>query len=278
MLFKIDHITRYEYSAPVLLGAHELRFLPQTLASQRPGHCRLEIVPGPSSRTDGVDSWGNHVQRVWFQGETNQLDIRAHLEVQTLQTKPPIASRHVRLPVCYGNEAAALTSYLQPLETAANLQSFLQPLLATADGDGLVFLAALNESIHGFYHSGVRLEGPPRTPAETLARGEGVCRDLTVLFMAVCRQVGFAARFVSGYQQGDGTRALRYLHAWPEIFIPDSGWQGYDPTHATLVGRDHVVVAAAPTAAEVTPVVGGYNFQGPVITSTLVTEIRITTL
>ncbi len=277
MLFEIDHITRYEYSVPVQLGEHLLRFLPPSLAGQRPGYCQLEIEPRPSSREDGEDDWGNRIQRVWFRGETDELVIRAYLEVQTLGTEPPGTSEEIRLPVSYGTETAALTSYLAPLEATANLQPFVQPLLTAAGGDGLAFLARLNQTIHGFYHRGVRLEGPPRTPAETLALGEGVCRDLTVLFMAVCRQVGLAARFVSGYQQGDGTRELRYLHAWPEVCLPGHGWLGYDPTHATLVGDDHVVVAAAPTAASVTPVEGGYSFQGPAITSTLDTEIRITT-
>ena len=155
------------------------------------------------------------------------------------------------------------------------LQSFLQPLLADAAGDGLAFLSSLNKAVHGFYRRGVRLEGAPRTPAQTLARGERACRDLAVLFLAACRQAGVAARFVSGYQRGDGMRSTRYLHAWPEVYLPASGWRGYDPTHATLVGTGHVAVAAAPLAGAVTPVEGGYSFNGPAITSSLQTDIRI---
>ena len=277
MLFEIDHFTRYEYSVPVQLGEHLLRLLPPSLANQRPGYCRLDITPLPGSRLDGVDVWGNPLQRVWFQGETGYLEIRAHLEVETLVTQLPGTPWPVPLPPVYGNESGALASFLQPLEAGAGLDSFVRPLLAASAGDTLAFLAALNEAIHGFYHRGVRLDGPPRSPAETLASGDGVCRDLTVLFMAACRQVGIAARFVSGYQQGLGSGELRYLHAWPEVYLPGRGWVGYDPTHATLVGGDHVAVAAAPTPAEVTPVEGGYSFQGATLTSTLTTEIRITT-
>jgi len=95
--------------------------------------------------------------------------------------------------------------------------------------------------------------------------------------MAACRQAGLAARFVSGYQQGDGSRQLRYLHAWPEVYLPGHGWRGYDPTHGTLVGEEHVAVAAAPAAEAVTPVEGGYRFRGETLVSTLETDIRITT-
>jgi transglutaminase-like putative cysteine protease len=278
MFFQIDHITRYAYSAPVHLGEHLLRFLPAKRAGQRPRRCSLQIDPSPVRREEDVDGWGNRILRVCFQGHTDQLEICAHLEVETLETASRLQPGDVRLPVCYGSGLPALAPYLEPPEDGATLAAFVQPLLASAAGDGLAFLAALNQAIHGFYHRGVRLEGSARTPVQTLVRGEGVCRDLAVLFMAACRHAGFAARFVSGYQQGDGSRELRYLHAWPEVYLPGSGWRGYDPTHAAVVGSDHVAVAAAPAAGAVAPVEGGYSFRGAVVTSTLETDIRITTL
>lgn len=277
MLFEIDHLTRYNYSTPVELDAHLLRFLPARRAGQYAKSWKLEVVPSPTRREETVDIWGNNVQRIGFEGETDRLEIHCHLEVETRETgiqTPPVG---VGLPVAYGTDTAALAPYLEAPEDAVALQAFLQPLLANAGDDAVTFLTALNEAVHGFYHRGVRLDGGPRTPAETLALREGVCRDLAVLFMAACRQVGLAARFVSGYQQGDGTRAQRYLHAWPEVLLPDTGWVGFDPTHGTVVGSDHVAVAAAPGPAAVTPVEGGYRFRGPTLTSTLETDIRITT-
>jgi len=275
MLFEIDHLTRYRYSAPVQLGPHLLRFLPVPRAAQRPGHCRLDIQPVPCRREQDVDAWGNRVDRLWFEGETDQLEIRAHLEVETFEPQACCRPGALALPLDYGSETAALAPYLEPPADNTALQPFVQSLLAGAAGDGLVFLTSLNRAVHGFYRRGVRLEGAPRTPAETLARGEGVCRDLAVLFMAACRQAGLAARFVSGYQRGDGTRSTRYLHAWPEVYLPGTGWYGYDPTHATAVGTDHVAVATAPLAAAVTPVEGGYSFRATAVSSTLETDVRI---
>lgn len=277
MLFEINHITRYDYTAPVHLGEHLLRFLPPPLAGQRPGRCVLDIDPLPARSEDDLDIWGNRIMRVWFQGHTDHLEIRASLEVETFDAAALPAPGAVPLPVSYAEQPAAVAAYLQPLEDPASLHAFVQPLLEAAAGDAMTFLAGVNRAIHAFYHQGVRLAGPPRTPAETLSRGEGVCRDLAVLFMAVCRQAGLAARFVSGYQQGNGTREQRYLHAWPEVYLPGQGWLGLDPTHGAPAGSDHVVVAAAPCSEAVTPVEGGYNFRGEVITSTLATDIRITT-
>jgi transglutaminase-like putative cysteine protease len=278
MLFQITHLTRYRYSTPVTLGEHILRFHPRADGTRRVTRCDLSIKPVPVYGEDGIDAWGNTNRRVTFQGQTDLLEIYADLEVETDETcVPELPGPGSALPPRYGTETAALAPYLQAPEAGGRLRPFVDPLLAEAGDDLPTFLNALNGAIHRFYHRGIRLSGAPRTPAETIALGEGVCRDLTVLFMAACRQAGIAARFVSGYQQGDGTRQLRYLHAWPEVLLPGRGWYGYDPTHNSIVGADHVAVAAAPEPAAVTPVEGGYSFSGPEVTSTLETEIRITT-
>lgn len=275
MLFEIDHLTRYDYSTPVQLAEHLLRLVPTERPGLTLGDCRVTVTPLPIGRESDVDRWGNRMERLWFEGETDSLQIGAHLEVRTSDAQAPLAA--FALGMDYGAERAMLTPYLEPPADTGPLQAFLQPLLAAADHDGAAFLHALNRAIHRFHPHDVRLDGPPRSPRQTLALGEGVCRDLTVLFMAACRQLGIAARFVSGYQQANGVRLKRHLHAWPEVYLPGRGWVGFDPTHDALVGGDHVPVAAAPSPAAVTPVEGGYTFQGARLTSTLATDIRITT-
>jgi len=37
--------------------------------------------------------------------------------------------------------------------------------------------------------------------------------------MEVCRALGLAARFVSGYQQGDPNQKEQDLHAWAEVYL-----------------------------------------------------------
>jgi transglutaminase-like putative cysteine protease len=275
MRFEIEHLTRYRYSLPVQLGEHCLRFEPMARAGQRLLHYQLDIDPAPGPRVRIVDPWGNPVERVLFCSETEQLVLRLSLAVETDPAKPQLP--WLSPTPDYVSEGAGLAAYLTPLEDSVALQPLLESLLAEAGSDAVTLLKALNHVVHGFYHRGVRLDGPPRSPAQTLALGEGVCRDLTVLFMAAARQLGFASRFVSGYQQGDGLRAQRYLHAWPEVYLSGVGWLGFDPTHDTLVGADHVAVAAAPSAQAVTPVEGGYSFRGELLDSTLETDIRITT-
>jgi transglutaminase-like putative cysteine protease len=110
-----------------------------------------------------------------------------------------------------------------------------------------------------------------------LATWRGACRDLTVLFLAVSRSLGLPGRFCSGYQAAaDTPDGQRYLHAWPEVFLPGVGWRGWDPTHGVPAGEGHVALCAAPDQAGTMPVVGGYYF-GDSITATLDFEVRITT-
>jgi transglutaminase-like putative cysteine protease len=273
MLFEIEHLTLYRYSVPIRPGEHLLRFQPLQTQTQQPLDYELTIDPAPAGRQPHRDAWGNSVERLWFQGQTNQLQVLARLRVQTREPLPPPSD--IPLPLHGLSDTIEVSPYLTPLESPQVMQAFVGPL-SGADGT-LGFLQRLNGAIHGFYHRGVRLDGPPRSPAETLQRAEGVCRDLAVLFMAACRHAGIPARFVSGYQQGEGTRERRYLHAWPEALLPGYGWCGFDPTHGSRVGSDHVAVAAAPDAAAVNPLEGGYSFDGPQLDSTLDTEILITT-
>jgi transglutaminase-like putative cysteine protease len=275
MRFLIQHHTSYRYSCPVRLGPHRLRVVPQSDERQRLLAHRIDIDPEPCSIEEGRDALGNRVHQAAFAGETWGLDIRVTLEVAThAALQIPIAAP---LPPDYGPLTASLASCLASLEEPQALLPFLGPLLSMARGDTGTFLDALNQAVHRLYHQGVRPEGPPQRPAQTLALGHGVCRDLALLFMAATRQAGIASRFVSGYQAAPaaGPSDRRHLHAWAEVHLPGLGWQGYDPTHGHPVADRHVAVAAAPDPEEVTPVAGGFWFSGERVTSTLEADVRI---
>lgn len=279
MYFQVTHRTTYTYSVPVALGPHRLRMLPRDDGRQRLLEHALTIDPVPAHLCPGVDAWGNRVELAWFDGLTRVLDIQLSMSVATWAPPLPLLpTQAAGLPPVYAGETRALAPYLDPMEEPRVMAAFVEPLLGGEEISLSELLERLNARIHGFYYRGVRLDGPARSPGETIAGHEGVCRDLTVLFMAACRYLGIAARFVSGYQQGDGSRTQRYLHAWPEVYLPGLGWRGYDPTHDGPVGDRHLAVAAAGLPADTTPVEGGYSFQGERLTSTLEADIRISGL
>jgi hypothetical protein len=67
-----------------------------------------------------------------------------------------------------------------------------------------------------------------------------------------------STRPARGYRRYGRDPAKRYMHAWPEVFLPGGGWRGYDPTQSTLVTDHHVAVAASNEPAGAAPIQGAY--------------------
>jgi transglutaminase-like putative cysteine protease len=82
--------------------------------------------------------------------------------------------------------------------------------------------------------------------------------------IAVCRQWGIPARYVSGYLYTDRSHASDRsdpdaTHAWVEVFLPSLRWVGFDPTNNTIAGERHVIVAVGRDYADVPPSRGVYK-------------------
>jgi transglutaminase-like putative cysteine protease len=87
-------------------------------------------------------------------------------------------------------------------------------------------------------------------------RGEGVCQDQTQVFIACCRALGLAARYVSGYLLGPQTEQLA-SHAWAEVWLTQAGhWYGIDVTHRRPTGGRHCRLAVGRDYLDAAPVRG----------------------
>jgi len=276
MRFVVRHQTLYRYNVPVVLAPHVLRLTPRA-TENRIWARSLLVRPDPVQLSEQQDSFGNAITRLAFpNAPTDELRIDSRLELDTLA--PPLLGPET-LPLLPWAAPASdgLAPYLPAVAADPGVASFARAVAAEA-GDGAVpFLDHLCRTMHARSDRRIRHTGDAQTAAETLASWQGACRDLTVLFMAAARSLGMAARFCSGYQAAaDTPTGQRYLHAWPEVFIPGSGWRGWDPTHGVRVGEGHVALCAAPEQAATMPVDGAYYF-GRSITATLDFEVTIAT-
>ena len=69
-----------------------------------------------------------------------------------------------------------------------------------------------------------------------LENGQGVCDEMTSLFVAMARSQGIPARFVSGISYTEHQGVVDVVgsnwasHGWAEVYFPGSGWVGFDIT------------------------------------------------
>ena len=272
--FEIHHETRYTYSTPVYLGRHTLRLRPISDANQHLHRFEINVAPQPAGTSDLSDLDGNYATAVWFEEPTAQLLIETTSLVETLRSNPfdYLWQGPSTLPVRY---SAAFSDALGTFRASIVPQPVrdLGDEVARAVGDDAqAFSGRLAGVLHERFPRIVRPEGAPRDANETLQRGVGSCRDLAVLYMAVARSQGFAARFVSGYNTVPSEDDDHDLHAWVEVYIPGGGWRGFDPTIGLAVADRHVAIAAGALAEQAAPVSGTFAGQA---TSTLETRVTI---
>ena len=94
------------------------------------------------------------------------------------------------------------------------------------------------------------------TAISAFQQREGVCQDQAHVFIACCRSLGLAARYVSGYLFA-GPEAGLASHAWAEVWREDIGqWYGIDVTHGSPVGGQHCRLAVGRDYLDAAPVRG----------------------
>ena len=267
MHYRITHTTTYRYSAPVQLRPHILRLCPRSDGMQWLQKFDITLSPENIEQTYFSDASGNTCLRLTFSSLLDSLHIRTVSEVKTTRENPfdylaePWAAQ---FPIDY---PSSLTVQLRPYwemplgwgvddAIAPEVIKLAHTILQEVNNNVGYFLTRLTQLIPEKCVYQQRLEGMPYPAAVTLSKQMGTCRDFTVLFMAVCRAVGLAARFVSGYQEGDLKNASHDLHAWAEVYVPGGGWRGFDPTLGLAVSDRHVAIAAATDPRDAAPVSG----------------------
>jgi transglutaminase-like putative cysteine protease len=277
MLFEVTHVTRYNYSRPVFLEPHTLRFHPRSDGQQRVNRFEISVSPRAEVMTECLDCEGNVVTEVWFGSLTESFEFTAKFAVETLRRDPfdyLLSPDAEKLPIQYpGEESPSLVPYLEGAGVEGSVVEFAQAVAQKAKQQTVPFLFLLTQQIHDACRTVIREEGDPLPAAATLAARQGSCRDLTVLFMDACRTQGIASRFVSGYQEGVSGLSERDLHAWVEVYLPGGGWRSYDPTLGLAVSDRHIAVAASRTSHGAAPVTG--SFRGTEATTQMTSHIEL---
>lgn len=278
---KVSHLTEYRFTNYVTLEPHRLLIRPREGHDIRILSSRLDISPAHVMRWHR-DVYNNSVATVEFQEAAAVLSILSEITLEHYDDSPLdflVAEYAVNYPFEYGErEEADLSPYKLPNypEDQVFLNDWLrQSGLTQGPAETYVLLDRLNKWIAGNLSYKMREEPGVQTPGETLNSGSGSCRDYAALYMELCRQLGLACRFVSGYLHTPDTEIGHgHTHAWAEVYLPGPGWKGFDPTVGELAARQHIPVAVARHPEWIPPVSG--SFIGSTQTPGLTVNVQVT--
>lgn len=270
----LNHVTTYNYDRPISLGPHVIRLRPAP-------HCRtpvsgysLRVTPEDHFINWQQDPHGNYLSRLIFREKTEQLRVEVDLVAEMTVINPFeffVDEAAERYPFEYAPELRKdLLPFLEREANDRELQSYVETL-DLAPRKTIDMLVDINQRLQSDISYLIRMEPGVQTCQQTLQKRSGSCRDSAWLLAQVCRQLGLAARFVSGYliqltpdvKSLDGpsgpSEDFTDLHAWTEVFLPGAGWVGLDPTSGLFCGEGHLPLACTPNPQTAAPISGAVD-------------------
>ena len=269
----IYHLTHYTYDKPVVLGPQVIRLQPAPHSRTKVLSHSLKVSPSNHFVNLQQDPYGNFLARFVFPEPVTEFKIEVDLVADMTVYNPFdffVEESAETWPFEYPEEIREdLAIYRKPEPVGPLLQEFLAGI-DRSEPNTVNFLVALNARVQQQIGYIIRMETGVLTPEETLGFRTGSCRDSSWLLVQILRNLGFAARFVSGYLiqlkpdlvalDGPAGTSVDFtdLHAWCEVYLPGAGWIGFDPTSGLLTGESHVPLAATPHFRNAAPISGGY--------------------
>ena len=267
----IYHRTHYKYDRPVSLGPQIIRLQPAPHSKTKVLSHSLRVAPDLHFVNTQQDPYGNFLTRFVFPEPVMELKIEVDLIADMTVYNPFdffVEESAETWPFEYAEDLRDdLSIYRRPEKLTPALQKYLDTI-DRRPRNTVTFVTELNATLQQKINYIVRMEPGVWTPEETLTNGQGSCRDSSWLLVNILRNLGFAARFVSGYLiqlkpdlvSLDGPAGTDHdftdLHAWCEVYLPGAGWVGLDPTSGLLTGESHVPLAATPHYRNAAPISG----------------------
>ncbi len=275
----IKHVTEYLFPTQVTFNPHRLLMRPREGHDVRIESSVLEISPAYTIKWQR-DVFDNSLAVVSFVERSSHLVITSEVVIQHYNRTPfdfLVEDYAVRYPFTYAlSDQVDLAAFRQPIfqNDQGDVQAWLQQF-GCQGSETFGLLVKLNQAICGQFRYQMREEAGVQSPSQTLYQRSGSCRDYATLMIEACRNLGLASRFVSGYLHAPATEVGNAsTHAWVEVYLPGTGWKGFDPTTGAVTGNQHIAVAVARDPVAVPPVSG--SFVGPTgITPTMRVDVQV---
>ena len=274
----LHHTTRYSYDRVVSPSPHVVHLRPAP-------HCRtpilaysLRVQPETHFLNWQQDPFGNYEARLVFQKPATELVFEVDLVADMTVINPFdffLEKDAEHFPFVY---PPALRRDLDPyLRTGAFGPRFAEFVEAARSKAGsgrrmVDVLVDLNRFVQQTIRYDIRMEPGVFAPEETLTRGHGSCRDFAWLLVQVLRQLGLAARFVSGYsiqlradekplaRPGRGRARLRPISTpGPRSSCPARAGSGSTRRAGCFAGEGHIPLACTPDPETAAAVTGSFS-------------------
>ncbi len=266
MKHHIFHDTIFSYNNPVRESIMEVRLQPRDDERQRCHHFNLTVTPRTMIYSI-CDALGNNVHHFDITVPLTSLVVRAESTVEVLPC--PV------LPAQLPNTSWQLLDNLHndPLLDMLLPSQFAQPTTLLSEFMDRHAIRRGDDPLSTVTQvSALLFDTITYTPQSTsvdspidvvLTQQKGVCQDITHVMIAICRTLGIPSRYVSGYlyhRRDDHDRSQSdATHAWLEVWLPDLGWIGIDPTNRIWAGERHIRMAIGRDYADVPPTRGVYR-------------------
>ncbi len=264
---EITHGTTYGYSEPVQRSTHVFRLEPMHDRVQHLEHFELSIsVDGQLREYDDV--FGNRARKMDLNAPFSELRIEARSRVVLLDTAPfELRKEHRRsgIPLVWMPwQREVLAPSLLPPELPEpqlrELTDYAMSIALRNDFDVLETLFDLNTTIYREYRYQPGSTRLATTAFDVYENRRGVCQDFANLFICLSRLLGIPARYACGYVYTGPKQENRVQaeasHAWVQVYLPELGWKGLDPTNGVITTTEHVRVAVGRNYIDATPTAG----------------------
>jgi transglutaminase-like putative cysteine protease len=265
MLFHVTHTTRYIYQTPVSHCLNEVRLTPRSLPNQDVREAGIRVRPEPAFMHHRKDYYGNHVTafEVFEKHDRFETTAESIVDVRGSSTGslPAISWEEARSVLAAQTglecvEASDFTHNSPYVPAAPQLQEYGRTIF-TPQRPLLDAVRDLTRRIHTDFKYHPKSTSIDMPLTDVLRNRRGVCQDFAHVMIGVLRSARLAARYVSGYvRPGPRVQGAQASHAWVSVFVPGSGWFGFDPTNDLMISDSHITLGWGRDYGDVTPVKG----------------------
>jgi len=231
----------------------------------------LDIKPTPEKIYTWRDSFGNSQAHFSIEESHDQCVVTSVSLVETSANKAPvlptnenIAQSLSSLAVDFSEEGLFASKCLLPSQHVNRLDGTAELVRRLKNQSDSVaeFAQNLMTWIYEEFEYDPSFSTVVTTGQKAWDAKRGVCQDFAHVALAILREAGIPARYVSGYLETlpqPGQKKMQgsdASHAWFSVYCNKHGWFDFDPTNNKRPDQQYVTTAWGRDYADVAPLKG----------------------